>query len=403
MLKAPPPRTSADVPVIVIGAGPYGLSVTRHLRKAGVTTHTFGTPMSFWRDHMPVGMLLRSAWTACNIGSSKGPLTLEAFEAASERNIPDPVPLDDFIDYGLWYQEQVVPDLDHRMVTNVSRQGSQFVATLDDGDQVVASRVVVAAGISLFARRPVLFDHLSPEQSSPAVDHDDLSRFSGARVAVVGCGQSALESAALLAEGGAKVELIARSSSINWLRTGKPDDPRWLSSILYTDTDVGPPGLNRLTQAPDVFRRLPRRAQTKLAYRAIRPAGAGWLIDRLADVPLTLGRSIRSAESLSDGAVRLALSDGTSRDVDHVLLGVGYQVDVTQYPFLDASILSGLDRVAGYPRLHPGLESSIPGLHFAGAPTAWSFGPLTRFVSGTWYTGEQIARSAAQEAARAAV
>ncbi len=167
MLKAPPPRTSADVPVIVIGAGPYGLSVTRHLRKAGVTTHTFGTPMSFWRDHMPVGMLLRSAWTACNIGSSKGPLTLEAFEAASERNIPDPVPLDDFIDYGLWYQEQVVPDLDHRMVTNVSRQGSQFVATLDDGDQVVASRVVVAAGISLFARRPVLFDHLSPEQSSP--------------------------------------------------------------------------------------------------------------------------------------------------------------------------------------------------------------------------------------------
>lgn len=38
----------------------------------------------------------------------------------------------------------------------------------------------------------------------------------------------------------------------------------------------------------------------------------------------------------------------------------------------------------------PGLESSVPGLHFLGAPAAWSFGPIMRFASGGWY-----ARSAA--------
>ena len=34
------------------------------------------------------------------------------------------------------------------------------------------------------------------------------------------------------------------------------------------------------------------------------------------------------------------------------------------------------------------MESSVPGLHFIGAPAAWSFGPIMRFVSGGWYTGQ---------------
>jgi hypothetical protein len=40
-----------------------------------------------------------------------------------------------------------------------------------------------------------------------------------------------------------------------------------------------------------------------------------------------------------------------------------------------------------------GLESSVPGLYIMGAPAAWSFGPIMRFVSGSWYAGTAIARS----------
>ena len=36
--------------------------------------------------------------------------------------------------------------------------------------------------------------------------------------------------------------------------------------------------------------------------------------------------------------------------------------------------------------LGPGLESSVPGLHFLGAAAAYSFGPINRFVVGTWYS-----------------
>ena len=40
--------------------------------------------------------------------------------------------------------------------------------------------------------------------------------------------------------------------------------------------------------------------------------------------------------------------------------------------------------------LKPGLESSVPGLHFVGAPAAWSFGPIMRFVSGGWYASRAV-------------
>src|SRR5207248_11535645 len=57
-------------PTVVIGAGPYGLSVAAHLRAAGIPTLTLGTPMAFWRS-MPAGMFLRSAPSASSLSRSE--------------------------------------------------------------------------------------------------------------------------------------------------------------------------------------------------------------------------------------------------------------------------------------------------------------------------------------------
>ena len=46
----------------------------------------------------------------------------------------------------------------------------------------------------------------------------------------------------------------------------------------------------------------------------------------------------------------------------------------------------------GYPLLGPGFESSLPGLHFLGATAARSFGPVSRFVSGTTYAARALTR-----------
>jgi cation diffusion facilitator CzcD-associated flavoprotein CzcO len=366
------------------------LAAAAHLRSLGdLDVKVFGVPMSFWAD-MPRGMLLRSAWEACHIGFPDGDLTLDAFKSECGGDFGKPVPLEAFIEYGEWFQRTAVPDVDTRRVEYVESGPGGFRLLLGDGETVRADRVVVAAGIEAFRARPLVFERFSSALVTHSSEHRDLGRFSGARVLVVGGGQSALESAALLHESGAEVEVIARKDHIIWLHGGTTQRRLGrLKPLFYAQTDVGPAGLSRLVAAPKLFTSLPRRMQAKLAYRAIRPAGARWLVDRLADVPLTTGRSVVEAERAGAG-VRVVLDDGSKHQADHVILGTGYQIDVAAYDFLAPGLRAGVRRVGGYPVLGQGLESSIPGLHFLGAPAAWSFGPTMRFVSGSWYAADQL-------------
>ncbi|WP_018348591.1 FAD-dependent oxidoreductase [Longispora albida] len=375
--------------VVVLGAGPYGLAATAQLRRAGADVRVFGEPMSMWRG-MPKGMLLRSNWTATSIVEHDGPLSLDSYVTATGRRVTRPVPLEDFIDYGDWIAEQVAPDVDRRPVVRVARSEDGFRVTVDDGERVTARRVVVAAGIGPFARRPDLPATLPAWCASHSGEHQDLGKFAGQDVLVIGGGQSALEAAALLKEGGASPEVLVRADHINWLHGGRYQKKLGrLSPLVYAPTDVGPMGLSRVVSAPWLFRRLPRDLQDKLAYRAIRPAGALWLRSRLEGVPIRLGRRLRGAVPAGDRVI-IELDDGTTRVVDHVIYGTGYQVDLARYTFLSEELLGGIRQERGYPVLRAGMESSVPGLHFLGAPAAWSYGPINRFVSGTWYASHAL-------------
>jgi hypothetical protein len=108
-------------------------------------------------------------------------------------------------------------------------------------------------------------------------------------------------------------------------------------------------------------------------------------------IPITTESPIETA-SERDGLVRLRLPQG-DREVDHVLLATGYEVDVTRYEFLPDSLLRHVRRRGGYPLLDLGFESSLPGLHFVGAPAAVSLGPVFRFVCGTWAAARGVTRA----------
>ena len=380
--------------VAVIGAGPYGLAAAAHLRSAGVETCIFGESMEFWRKHMPIGMLLRSKWEASYISAPDNALTLDEYELARGMRLPRPVTLADFVEYGQWFQRQVAPDLDTRRVMRVERSSKGFRLLLEDGDQVDAYRVIVATGIGSFAYRPPAFSGLPPTLASHSSDHYDLRIFADRRVLVVGGGQSAIESAALLRESGADVELVMRGGQVRWL-TG---DVWWkselnpLKGLMYPHhpvTDVGPPFLSHIIARPYLFKRLPLLWQQKAAYRSIRPAGARWLVPRVQRLRITTGRSVLSAKA-NQNHVGVMLNDGTERNVDHVLLATGYRVDICRHSFLAQELRALLASVDGYPELGRGFESSVPGLYFIGAPAAWSFGPLMRFVAGTPYTSRNL-------------
>jgi cation diffusion facilitator CzcD-associated flavoprotein CzcO len=93
-----------DTNVTIIGAGPYGLSAAAFLRAAGVETRVFGEPMAFWKNRMPAGMFLRSNWKASCISDPEKKVTMDAYCAATGNHVSAPVPLEQFVQYGLWYQ-----------------------------------------------------------------------------------------------------------------------------------------------------------------------------------------------------------------------------------------------------------------------------------------------------------
>jgi FAD-dependent urate hydroxylase len=388
-----------DAQVVVIGAGPYGLSAAAHLRAAAIDTVVFGRTMEFWRQRMPSRMLLRSAWEASHISDPAGDLTLDRFRDEREPQLRAPIPLNSFVRYAEWFAERAVPDVDRRAVQGVGRANGGFRIDLADGEELHAEHVVVAAGLGPFAWRPPQFDGLPSELVSHSAEHAELGGFAGKSVLVVGGGQSALESAALLNEAGASAEVVVRAPVVHWLpasrMTGRLSPLRrslyrpFIHRLLYPPTDVGPPGLNWIVALPGVFRTLPRSLQQRTAYRCIRPAGAAWLKDRLVDVPVHIGRSIASVTADGD-RLQVELDDGSSREVDHALLATGFRIDVRRYAFLAAELRDSLAVEDGYPLLTHGLESSVPRLHFVGAPAATSFSPILRFVSGTRFASREL-------------
>lgn len=383
-------KPSTDV--VVIGAGPYGLSAAAHLNARGISNRVFGEAMSFWQQNMPGGMCLRSPWEASNLSDPSGDFSIDAFEAASGAPVSRPIPLERFISYGRWFQANAVPNLEQTRVAEVRKEGTGFAVALADGEVVRCTRVVVAGGIGPFAARLRQFSGIPAELASHSSDHRELEKFSGQRVVVIGGGQSALESAALLHERRAKVELLVRDTIVRWtwqrpwLHTFRP-----VGATLYAWPDVGPAFISHAVARPGFFSLLPRNIQDAWRRKSLRPTGIGWLKPRLGGIRISTGVAVASATPRGD-QLELKLSDGSKRLVDHVLMATGYRINVRKYPYLSESLKSSLRLVEGCPELGRGFESSVPGLHFVGAPAVWSYGPLMRFVAGADFAARAVYR-----------
>jgi len=394
-----PIRTQHACELAIIGAGPYGLATAAHARAAGAEVRVFGEPMSFWRGHMPNGMKLRSPWIATHIAHPQGRLTLDEHFREVGLDVPKLLPLEQFVDYGLWFQQRVAPDVDTRKVVRVEPRDDGFRLVLADGEAVLAQRVVVAAGLHGHEYRPAEFDGLPRPLVIHSSEHIDSECYRGKHVAVIGRGQSACESAALVHEAGAEVEIIARGSLV-WNA-----DPEQRSSLrrgirsllgnkLIPPSQVGPFPYSWLNELPGVIHLMPESKRDALNEISLRATAITWLRDRLKYVPVHGGQRIRGAAREGDG-VALRLESGTRR-FDHVILATGYRTEVDKMTMLAPPLRARIARHGGLPRLSGAFESTVPGLYFVGAAAVASFGPLVRFIAGAGFAARRVARAAAR-------
>jgi FAD-dependent urate hydroxylase len=391
--------------VVVIGAGPNGLALAAHLDAAGVERRIFGTPMGAWRDHMPAGMLLKSEPYASDIAAPVPGFSAGDFCRSAEMPYRDrvtPLSRQRFIDYGDWFADQLVRDVERTSVDRVTKGRDGFRLATASGEQFSARRVVVATGIIPFSHVPAELASLPALLVSHSSDHSDLSRFRGNEVVVVGGGQSALETAALLHENGAHPQVIVRKPYVSF-PTPNPETPGWKRRARHPVARLceGWPCV-AYQHFPDVFRSLPEKTRASRALGFLGPAGAWWLRPRVEGVvPLRIGTSVVAA-SRAGGRASLRLW-GPAPDVvecDHVIAATGFRFDLARLAYLGPELRASIDVVAGAPVLSRTFESSVPGLYFMGALAAPSMGPAMRFVAGTHFAAPRVARALRQRRPR---
>ncbi len=389
---------SDAVDVAIVGAGPYGLSLAAHLRSAGVSFRQFGHPMHPWRSQMPRGMFLKSQGFASNLSDPDGTHTLGAFCRATGRAYADygqPVPLDTFVAYGDWFAGEQATGVEQTMVTGLTGEDGEFDVSLDDGRTVRARRVVVATGVEHFAHTPA---RLSGQESvSHSSTITEPAVFSGMHVAVIGRGQSALESAALLRENGADVEIITRSPAVAW--NGPPLLPERPLRQRLREPEAGLGsgwGTWFYSNQPGLFRHLPERTRIYRARTALGPAGACWLRSRVeGQIPIRTSQAVERARGGADG-VRLDLISrrGERSEVwaDYVIAATGYRPDLRRLAFIDDSLRAGVRTVARTAAVDASYQTSVPGLYMIGPAVAPVFGPVMRFVYGSAHAARTVAR-----------
>jgi thioredoxin reductase len=385
--------------IVIIGAGPYGLSLASHLRARGIRYRIFGEPMHSWIAQMPRGMLLKSEGFASCIHEPEGKFPLSRFcevNGLPYQDVGLPVPIETFIEYGLEFQRRFVPDLERRQVTGLERHSSGFQIRLDDGEAVIANQVVIAVGVGHFPFVPEELRNLSAQHLSHSSDHAELDKFRNKNLIVIGAGASAVDLAALLHQAGASVRLVARRKEIDFHAPPERRARRIHERLRQPRSGLGLGWRSRLCEdAPLLFHVMPRGFRHEVVKRHLGPA-PGWFVREQVEnhVPMLLGQRIVASEG-HNGTARLRIVDerGSTRELEaeHVIAATGYRVDLRRLKFLPPETLGQIEMVEYTPVLSSRFETSVPGLFIVGPAAANCFGPLMRFACGNRFVSHRLA------------
>ncbi len=362
--------------LLIIGAGPFGLSMAAHCQHLGINHHIVGKPMEFWQTNMPEGMYLRSA---CNWHLDTFDVdSIEHFLQTQDLTPADVEPLsrDFYLTYLQWFLEQkqikVIPkyiqQLDH-----INNGGDIFQATMEDGQIIKATHVVIAIGFKYFKNEPKdLIEILPAAYFSHTCDLVDFKELKKKRCLIIGGRQSAFEWAALLNEAGTSTVHISH----------RHDSPAFAES----DWSWVNPLVDAMVDNSGWFRNLSAEEKDAVNHRfwiegrlKVEP----WLESRVMKekVKIRPNTHVISCEKQSGGDLLIRLDNSERLTVDHVVLATGYKVRIDQVPFLShGNMLHKLMTRNGFPVLDEYLQTNIPGLFITSMSATQDFGPFFAFT-----------------------
>lgn len=372
--------------VIIVGSGPYGISLAAHAVANNLNYKLFGYPMDFWKNQMPQNMFIRTPHDFVSFSDSKEELTIHQFSKETGKELTTPLPRPVFVEYAQWFAEKAGVKFTHELVTKISKIDNLFEVISESGESFIAKNIVVATGVSDYLYIPEYLRTFPTKLVSHTLGYTSFTEFKGKKVIVLGSGQSAWEAAGLLYRDGADVELIYRK-----------DKPKYSGS---REAEI------ELRDAGDTFFNLSVHEKQQEWGQA--PGSIAHFLKPYVEglVSQKTGVKVRSMEQINKDEIKLFLSDGEERIVNHVIVATGYHINLDKVPFLDGQLLVSIERELGFnqfPKLNEVFESSIQGLYFAGPLSSHSHGPTFRFILGLKKTSFSIIPSIVKAIRRVSV
>jgi len=361
--------------LLIIGAGPFGLSMAAYAAHWGVDHRLIGKPMEFWQSNMPRGMYLRSAcdWHLDPIGID----TIEHFLKTKglKATQVEPLSLEFYLRYARWFKRRkgIEPLPLHVRRLDYSTRTARFHAVNEDDSVISAKNVVIAVGFKYFKYLPAEIARRVPTgRLSHTCDFVDFELLRGKRCLIIGGRQSAFEWAALIGEAGAdEVHICHRHGSPEF----KTSDWSWVGPLV-----------EMTTEDPAWFRRLPPGRQQEM-HRRLWAEGRlkvePWLEPRVVNdtVKLWPRSQLVTCIQRPDGALAATLDNGKTLIVDQVIAATGYRVDIARVPFLAAgTLLKELATQNGSPKLDKHFQTNLPGLFMTSIAAMQDFGPFWGFT-----------------------
>jgi cation diffusion facilitator CzcD-associated flavoprotein CzcO len=379
--------------LLIIGAGPFGLSLAAQAQHEQIEHVIVGKPMEFWRANMPKGMFLRSAcdWHL----DPQNVHTIEAYLQSRGQTPKDvePLSLDFYLTYVDWFQEQKSIEPLPVYIRQILRQDDHFAATTVNGDVINAKHVVLAPGFRHFAHIP---EDLKAKLPSGSYQHTceyvDFGDAANKRYLIIGGRQSAFEWAALLLEAGAAALHLSH-------RHASP-------AYAVADWSWVKPMVDAMVDDPGWFRRLSQKEKDDISYRMWsegRLKLEPWLESRLRSerVKVWPHTEVVSCVAKESGEWEVRLMNGEAITVDKIILATGYKVDITRLPVLAAgNLLEQIETRNGFPVLDDHFETSVPGLFITSMPAMQDFGPFFGFTNSVRTSARLIIARLCSESAR---
>ncbi|NQV15519.1 NAD(P)-binding domain-containing protein, partial [bacterium] len=297
------------IPNLIVGAGPYGLSLANYMAENDQDFTIIGKPMELWREHTFSDASLRSDMATSEISHPYQAYSIQAFRAENQitsTSTSERISIAEYRKYIDWVLSAIPYSIQEEYLHKLSKESGYFEAELQSGEILKAQRVVIATGVAHHLKIPPEF--LKSRDVIHSYFTREIEALQGRKVLVVGAGQSAAEAMEICKKNDNQVHWYAR------------EEPRYYSEPL----DLPKWFFDLVVKSAGFFRSLPHSIINSFF-------------------------SIFSATTMTpDNQAKLANVNRFSTlpdlaDYDHVITATGYNYTLKHMNFLDDGLRASLE------------------------------------------------------------